>query len=63
MNDYKYIVMVRYSEIDRWVYYGIYDNKYDANRATNGLIDSKNGVDARCIHHTDYITEVELLNA
>ena len=27
------------------------------------LIDNKNGVDARCVHHSDYTTEVELLNA
>lgn len=58
-----YIVMVRYNDVDRWVYYGVYDTKYDANRATINLIDSKNGVDARCIHHQDYTTEAELLNA
>ncbi len=55
-----YIVVVRWDN-DRWIYHGVYDTKHDANRAANKLINSENGVDARCIYHQDYL-DLEILN-
>jgi len=56
-----YIVVVRWDN-NKWVYHGVYDTKHDANRAANKLINSENGVDARCIYHQDYL-DLEILNA
>ena len=55
-----YIVVVRWDN-ERWIYHGVYDTKHDANRAANELINSENGVDARCIYHQDYL-DLEILN-